>query len=198
MHVMEASAIFTLWIYIVGFLVLTIQASRRAGRSVWLFGVGDQPQALSALLFRLAFAIGALHPTLSAAWAVLAEQEEPRSALMDGAHQLFGLAVMASGAIFALLAQAHMGTSWRIGAAEGHQGRIVDDGPFAVSRNPVFVGQAALFMGSLVVFPSSIQAVVVLALLVAIHLQVKVEEQVLGKELGQPYADYRLRVRRWL
>lgn len=198
MTVTEAGAILTLWIYIVGFFVLTARASRRAGRSVWLFGVGNQPQALSAVLFRLAFAAGALYPTLSVVWTAYTGAALPWTRFADGVQEVLGLAMMAAGATFALWAQWHMGASWRIGAAEGHQGGIVDNGPFAFSRNPVFVGQAALFAGSVAVFPSIVQAAVLAALVLAIHLQVKVEERVLGRELGEPYAEYRRRVRRWL
>lgn len=91
-----------------------------------------------------------------------------------------------------------MGASWRIGAAEGELGPIVDNGPFAISRNPVFVGQALLFVGLFLVLPSLIQGALTLALLVAIVLQVRIEERVLVRSLGQPYRDYQQRVRRWL
>jgi protein-S-isoprenylcysteine O-methyltransferase Ste14 len=198
MTVGEALGVLVMWAYLMGFLVLTASAAAKAGRPVWLFGVGRERQALPALLFRLTFVFGALYPPLWEAWAIYSGRAQLWSSLHDGALEILGLLVMSIGAALALTAQWHMGASWRIGAAEGHQGAIVDDGPFAVSRNPVFVGQALLFMGSLAVFPSIPQAVAAVALLAAIHLQVVIEERVLAAELGQPYADYRRRVRRWL
>ena len=91
-----------------------------------------------------------------------------------------------------------MGANWRIGAAEGEIGKIVDDGPFAISRNPVFVGQALLFVGLFFVFPGVVSLALTIALLVAIHLQVRIEERVLASNLGEPYAAYVRRVPRWL
>jgi protein-S-isoprenylcysteine O-methyltransferase Ste14 len=77
-----------------------------------------------------------------------------------------------------------MGASWRIGAAEGEQGAIVDTGPFAVSRNPVFVGQALLFVGLFLVLPGSVQGMLTVAILIALRLQVSIEETVLSATLG--------------
>ena len=66
------------------------------------------------------------------------------------------------------------------------------------ARNPVFLGQALLFIGLFIVLPSLVQAGLTLALLIAIRLQVAIEERVLTASLGQPYLAYRARVRRWL
>ena len=83
-------------------------------------------------------------------------------------------------------------------AQNAQGGAIVDSGPFAISRNPVFLGQALLFIGLFIVLPSLIQAALTLALLFAIALQVRIEERVLAAAYGQPYRDYASRVRRWL
>lgn len=194
----EGLGVLVMWAYLVAFFVLTAKAAEKAGRPVWLFGVGRERQALPALLFRLTFVFGAFYPPLREAWAIYGGQAQLWSGLLDGGSEIIGLLVMAAGAVLALGAQRHMGASWRIGAAEGHQGAMVDDGPFAISRNPVFAGQALLFIGSVAVFPSIPHAVAVAALLAAIHRQVVIEERVLAGDLGQPYADYRRRVRRWL
>lgn len=198
MTISEGLGVLVMWAYLMGFLVLTARAGVKAGRPVWLFSVGRERQALPALLFRLTFVFGALYPPLWEACSIYSGRAQLWNTVHDGAAEILGLLVMSVGAALALAAQRHMGASWRIGAAEGHQGAIVDDGPFALSRNPVFVGQAILFVGSLAVFPSIPQAVAVAALLAAIHLQVVIEERVLAAELGLPYADYKLRVRRWL
>lgn len=193
----ETAALAVMWTYVLGFLLLTAMASRAAGTSVWLFSVGKERQVIPATLFRLTFVLGLVVPPVSkwlarAGFGMAAEPE------LGTAADVVGSIVMAAGAATALYARNHMGRTWRIGAAEGHLGVIVDTGPFGVSRNPVFVGQAALFLGSFLVFPTALQALVVVGPLWAIRLQVEIEERVLSKELGQPYADYRRRVRRWL
>lgn len=100
--------------------------------------------------------------------------------------------------LFAAYAQHYMGASWRIGSAEGQSGAIVDTGPFRRSRNPVFVGQVALFTGFVVARPDIVQLALAAAVVLAVWLQVRVEEKVLERDLGEPYAAYRERVRRWL
>lgn len=112
--------------YVAGFLILTALAARRAGRSLWLF---DAPgQALPAWGFRLVFVALVLAPALRLGWS--------ESWLFPA------LAVVGAGG--ALMAQAYMGLSWRIGAATDQLGPLVKGGPFAWSRNPVFVGQSLL------------------------------------------------------
>ncbi|WLS08280.1 methyltransferase [Shinella sumterensis] len=66
------------------------------------------------------------------------------------------------------------------------------------SRNPVFVGQVALFAGFVVARPDIVQLALAAAVVAAVWLQVRVEEKVLERDLGEPYAAYRERVRRWL
>ncbi|PZU74445.1 MAG: methyltransferase [Rhizobium sp.] len=149
-------------------------------------------------LFRVAFLLGALLP-LFTLWL------EPQQAgwLLDrhytgAAIRFAGVAMALAGSALALYAQHYMGKSWRIGAAEGHLGTIVDTGPFSMSRNPVFVGQIVLFAGLVLVFTSILQLTVAIVLIIAVMLQVSIEERVLTKELGPAYVAYRRRVRRWL
>ena len=76
---------------------------------------------------------------------------------------------------------------------------LIDEGPFRVSRNPLYVGLLALYLGlaflaptlwGLVLFP----AVVLLVLWGAI----RPEERYLHERFGAQYDDYARRVRRWL
>ncbi|PZP53340.1 MAG: hypothetical protein DI595_03820 [Agrobacterium fabrum] len=190
-------SVLAVWAYIAGFLLLTARLAKRSQQPVWLFAKGGERQTLPALLFRLAFFLGALLPLVTlwlepqrSIW--LLDRRDPGAAI-----RIPGMAMVLAGSLIALYAQHYMGKSWRIGAAEGHLGAIVDTGPFGLSRNPVFVGQMLLFAGLVLVFPSVLQLAVALALTVAVILQVKIEERVLAKELGPAYDAYRRRVRRW-
>lgn len=181
--------------YFIAFLLLSAQASKEAGRSVWLFGQGNHDQRVPALLFRLAFAGAALWSPiafvvgLSGRWAII-----PESVALD----VVGNLMAAIGAAVALASQAYMGRSWRIGAAEGQIGTIVETGPFALSRNPVFVGQLILFLGLTTAIPDAIHLALLAIIVIAIHRQVSIEEEVLRRSIGDPYLQYCSRVRRWL
>lgn len=195
---MEVASYLMAVVYVVSFLAMSAILAKEAGRPVWLFGRGSERQTLPALLFRLAFIGAVLWPLWLAAFGNPVRRD-PLTAALDGPwFDVLGHLLVVIGACVALLSQRYMGPSWRIGAAEGEVGAIVDNGPFAISRNPVFVGQGLLFIGLVIVLPSLVQAALTLALLIAIRLQVAVEERVLAASLGEPYLAYKARVRRWL
>ncbi|AOF88256.1 methyltransferase [Sinorhizobium sp. RAC02] len=180
--------------YLAAFLYLTVRSAQAAGQPVWLFGLGNR-QGLSALLFRVVFAGGFLYPA-----AVLAAGFEPVHEIvaLPFPMRVGGLLLALAGALFGIYAQHYMGASWRIGSVEGHSGAIVDTGPFRRSRNPVFVGQVAMFAGFLLARPDLIQFALVAAITLAVWLQVRIEEKVLVRDPGEPYQAYRQKVPRWL
>ncbi|WP_306224703.1 methyltransferase family protein [Bosea beijingensis] len=184
--------------YVAGFLALTFALARSSEQPLWLFEKGSRRQFVPALLFRLSFAGAVLWPLATTIFAG-AFSADPLSGLLSGkVPDLIGFALVLAGACLALFAQVYMGNSWRIGAAEDHVGRIVDGGPFAISRNPVFVGQALLFAGLFIAKPSLVQAGLTASTFYAIALQVRVEESVLLEALGEPYRAYCARVGRWI
>lgn len=193
---MEAVSYLLFVVYLITFFALTFATAKQAGTSVWLFGLPTSGQALPAILFRVGFAGAALWPLIRA-WVVVGYTDIVRGLLDNVAMDVLGHLLIAIGACIAAASQMHMGTSWRVGAAEGKTGALVQDGPFAISRNPVFVGQIILFVGLFAVFPDLIQFCLTLAILVAAHLQVKLEERVLLASLGEPYGAYMARVNRW-
>lgn len=197
MSLFEVATAAVVLTYIALFLMLTVWAGRASGRSVWLFGKGSERQGLPALLFRISFAGAAIY-ALVALFPKLLVGDPIHDALDGRAGDLLGSLLVVTGAALALCSQVHMGRSWRIGAASGELGRIVRTGPFAFSRNPVFVGQAMLFVGLFLALPSIATLVLVLVLVVAVHLQVRIEERVLELELGAEYSNYRREVRRWI
>jgi len=76
---------------------------------------------------------------------------------------------------------------------------MIEEGPFSVSRNPLYVGLLALYLGlallaptfwGLVLFPAAVLLVRWGAILP--------EERFLHERFGATYDDYTRRVRRWL
>jgi protein-S-isoprenylcysteine O-methyltransferase Ste14 len=77
--------------------------------------------------------------------------------------------------------------------------RLVQRGPYAISRNPMYVGVSAAYAGlSLAV--ASPWALLLLApvLVVMDRLVIAREEPYLAARFGAPYAAYLARVRRWI
>ena len=76
---------------------------------------------------------------------------------------------------------------------------IVDDGPFGISRNPIYVGLLILQLGVAVWANSAWLLLILLASFIALNLGVVArEEAYLERLFGQDYLDYKGRVRRWL
>lgn len=194
---LETLSATVLLVYMMLFVILTARAARVSGRSLWLFGNGSEGQALPAFLFRLSFG-GATLYALAALLMGNAPAEPMHDALDGRAGDLVGSVLVLAGTVLALYSQVYMGRSWRIGAASGQLGSIVRTGPFAVSRNPVFVGQVMLFAGFAIALPSVILFSLTSSLILAVHCQVRVEERLLAHDLGADYHNYKMEVRRWL
>ena len=76
---------------------------------------------------------------------------------------------------------------------------ILDDGLYAVSRNPIYLGMILIYLG-VTFFVNSIWFLPILPLaLLAIHYGVILrEEKYLGRKFGDEYLNYKNRVRRWI
>jgi protein-S-isoprenylcysteine O-methyltransferase Ste14 len=184
-------------VYLANFLMLSAVAARQAARPVWLLDAGEPLQRLTGWGFRIAFAAALVWPPMRL-WSGGLASDPLTTAVAGTASALSGHLLVAVGAAVALVAQYHMGPAWRIGAAEGGQGGLVQSGPFAISRNPVFLGQITLFAGLLLAFPDVVQALIFFTVLVAALVQVRIEERVLARTFGDVYDDYAARVPRWI
>ncbi len=76
---------------------------------------------------------------------------------------------------------------------------LVTDGPYGITRNPMYVGMACLYV-AIAVATGLIWALILLplVLLAVDRLVIAKEEPYLERLFGEPYLDYKRRVRRWL
>lgn len=76
---------------------------------------------------------------------------------------------------------------------------MIEQGPYRLSRNPLYVGMLALYLGLALLAPS-LWALVLFpaAVLLVTWGAVLPEERFLHERFGAPYDDYARRVRRWL
>ena len=76
---------------------------------------------------------------------------------------------------------------------------IIEEGPFRISRNPLYVGLLALYLGLALLAPTVWGlALFPAAVLLLLWGSILPEERYLHERFGAPYDDYRRRVRRWL
>jgi protein-S-isoprenylcysteine O-methyltransferase Ste14 len=72
-------------------------------------------------------------------------------------------------------------------------------GIYAITRNPMYLGLANLYV-ALTCFIGNWWNIILLPLLIVLVQEriIKPEERYLERRFGQPYLDYKNRVRRWL
>lgn len=76
---------------------------------------------------------------------------------------------------------------------------LVTDGPFRISRNPIYVAMTGLYVGMAFLVNSAWPLVLLVPLLVVMQWGVILrEEHYLAGKFGSEYTAYRSRVRRWL
>ena len=109
-----------------------------------------------------------------------------------------GLIVMITGFSSAIALHFSMGRAWRSGLpAEGGVPGLITGGPFAWSRNPMFLAIQLAQFGFFLSFPSGFTLICLLVGMLVLHLQVRLEEAHLLAAHGQVYRDYCKSTARW-
>lgn len=76
---------------------------------------------------------------------------------------------------------------------------IIEEGPYRLSRNPLYVGMLALYLGLALLIPTFLGLVLFpAAVFLVLWGAIRPEERFLHERFGAPYDDYARRVRRWL
>ena len=76
---------------------------------------------------------------------------------------------------------------------------LVIDGPFLISRNPMYVGMTSILLGVSIFTGSLIAFVFPIIFYIIIRTQfIPMEENNLKRTFGKEYDDYKNRVRRWI
>jgi protein-S-isoprenylcysteine O-methyltransferase Ste14 len=108
-----------------------------------------------------------------------------------------GFALVAGGESLRLWAVHHIGTISR--TRSQRLGPLIATGPFGLVRNPLYLGNIALWLGFALSAQLAWAAPLVLLLLVLeYHAIVRWEEGLLVARLGEPYRAYMSQVSRWV
>ena len=143
---------------------------------------------------RGAIVIGVVAPVLQLAGVLspVPVLDHPAIGILGGIAGVLGIAAT-------LWAQESMGDSWRIGVDASETTQLVDSGVFALVRNPIFTAMLVFGLGVALMAPNGLALFGFGLLLVAIELQVRVvEEPYLRSAHGRRYADYAVRVGRFI
>lgn len=129
----------------------------------------------------------------------LTEATGPVAYLDRPAISGLGIGAAVVGILLVVRAQSDMGASWRIGIDQTERTELVTSGMFRWSRNPIFLGVIIFWAGFALVVPNIPALVSVLAVTLAIEVQVRaVEEPYLIRVHGDAYWRYASRTGRIL
>ncbi|GEM_PF-266003 len=117
----------------------------------------------------------------------------------DGLFVVAGIAMYVLGIILALWARGSMMHFWGIPGehASVSQNKLVTEGAFRISRNPIYVGFAFIYIGFCIAIKSWL-VILRIPLLVYFYKSALKEEKLLEKSFGEKYLAYKTRVPRFL
>jgi protein-S-isoprenylcysteine O-methyltransferase Ste14 len=161
---------------------------RRTGTTGFI-GLGGRPGSIewcAGVLFAVALVGGAAAPL-----GQLAGWLEPWDGDRIGALHAIGAILAAVGIGGTLWAQLAMGDSWRVGVDPDARTDLVARGPFRWVRNPIYSWMTLASAGLVLVSPNALAVTSLMALLVALEIQVRaVEEPYLERTHGDAYRRY--------
>ena len=122
----------------------------------------------------------------------------PISYLQTQILTITGLALIHIALVWISFAQFQMSNSWRIGIDEENKTKLVTDGVFSISRNPIFLGMIISVLGLFLILPNTLTFFLTITTYIIIQIQIRLEEEFLQKQHAQDYVNYKLKTKRLL
>jgi protein-S-isoprenylcysteine O-methyltransferase Ste14 len=90
------------------------------------------------------------------------------------------------------------GKSFRVGIDENTKDKLITNGTFSISRNPIYLAFITFFTGIFLAYPNIITLLFIILISLTIHRQILREEKFLKDHYGNEYDEYCGKVRRYL
>jgi protein-S-isoprenylcysteine O-methyltransferase Ste14 len=190
-----ALLIYFVLFFLLAFVWRSVVVYRSSGKNPFVLPAEDSAHGYVGRAFKALIAAVALLVTLDA---VHPGALGPIGLLQIPALEVTGWALLLASLGWLLVAQAHMGISWRVGIDSKNATPLVSHGLFAVSRNPIFLAMRINLLGLFFVLPNGATLAVLVAGELLMQIQVRLEEAHLASLHGEAFAQYAKRVRRWL
>jgi protein-S-isoprenylcysteine O-methyltransferase Ste14 len=121
----------------------------------------------------------------------------PISTLQDDRIAMTGIVLMPIGALIMIISQLQLGASYRLNLPDAKT-RLVTNGIYALSRNPLYMGLYIMFFAVWLMIPSWIYLFCLMFFVVNYHFKITVlEEPYLQTTFAEDYSDYCQKVNRY-
>ena len=110
--------------------------------------------------------------------------------------KMVGAAFVIIGLAFLLAGLFRLGTSTRFFLPK-KETKLVTDGIYAISRNPIYLGTNMACAGFFLIVPNALTLLSLMLFLTNQHFRIKAEEKFLEKRFGKKYIRYKKRVGRY-
>jgi len=169
----------------IGWLLSWMAASFWSGRTA------KRAATWETWAYRVAIFAGAL---LIAPWTATALGEKRLWEVGNtGAYALVG--VMLAGLLLTWLARIHLGRLWSSAITRKEEHRIIDTGPYAFVRHPIYVGIITALIATAIIEATFVALVGAVLITLGLWLKARAEERFLMEELGtDAYRSYCRRV----
>ena len=101
-----------------------------------------------------------------------------------------GVAVTMAGLLFAVWAREHLGRNWSrsVTIKQGHE--LINTGPYAVVRHPIYTGVLTGLLGTAVALSQVRGFIAFVLFFLAFWMKLRMEEQWMRSQFGEAYAAY--------
>ena len=190
---------FYLFVYLLTkFIWRSFVVWKRTGINPVTFKGTDSAHDYIGRVFKVLFAVIVIVVLLYSFWPNIYRLLAPIEWLEQFWIRWIGVTLLILSLAWTMVAQVQMGQSWRIGIDERHRTVLVTEGVFGLSRNPIFLGMTFTLTGLFFCIPNAFTLLTLVLGFVLIQIQVRLEEEFLGRVHGEDYEHYSRKVRRWL
>ena len=98
------------------------------------------------------------------------------------------------GFLFMWWARIHLGQLWSSSVTRKEHHHVVDTGPYAIVRHPIYTGLLLAIIATVLVRGTIITLIGSALIAMGIYIKARVEEEFLRQQLGEPYDAYSRRV----
>jgi protein-S-isoprenylcysteine O-methyltransferase Ste14 len=180
----------------IAFVLKSLIVAKRIGKNPLVLPKDDSAYGLIGLYFKLTLIAMFVYVLAFAFFPAWHDYFLQIKQLDNSTIKYIGLTLLLIALLWTVIAQGHMKNSWRIGIDTETKTELVTTGLFGLSRNPIFFGMILSLVGLFLVTPNALTALFLILGYVLIQIQIRLEEEFLGKEQGQAYINYKQKVRR--